>query len=1143
MDPYDIIYDALLTSMGITEDAEPDMADPDSWAKHDKARHGGHFDPETQTCKLREDMGLPTAKNNVKQDEQTDFSEMQIDDMLGESPDKSEEEKDLEDKRDNITAEGKEVEVDIDKDEVQEPEIETEEDRELKAYAETAKSYLLGTEVECRLTEDFDDVGMSDSGDIRLSVKDIARMTYEMNGRDVSLKTFADTFQTLIKQGDTKMEDVDRIATEYIKGVKEHPEMFVPQLDPAKMSHMRYLFTGKGELYDPENLQHIGVENDIPRQVYNLYKDALGEEKFARMRELLSNWKGLTKEEKSELQGLEAEANSTDTMQQALAENAEKVNEERIGKVKELIQYFEDNDDYTDAEKAVILNGAMRYGISERRVNGGLEVRLVSLSDNNEAKVPVIGGEMTAKIVERLRNGEPYKKAIVGAVQEMRTLSAEKRGVPPGFEGWKVYKKDPSQEAAVELNQAVAGTGWCTGGAVSTAQMHRSGGDFHVYFRNGEPLIAIRTTDGRMAEPPRGAHDGQFCTEEEEDIADEYIRGNNGIVAGDAYLKDRDDIKKVQSGKMTWQDAWRMPAERRYENGEYGGDTKAWPKPMLDAIEKIKAENEEERKASGWFTDDELESMPDRSNVVAIIAEDKNDHVSIEGDMPNLQEVIGGAGADIGEGASVPALTSIDGDANIREGASVPNLKTVAGKPYNGQSVRMLKTPSGKVVGTYDRATNKVTLYKGSTVDTLVHELGGHATMQFAQQCAKAGNNTLINKINESIDNAPENVWESVRSRYQKAKNESEKDYNERLRDEVWAAVVEGKSKEVEDARKTAKGERWYRRAWNTIKACFAGVLGRMGVKVPWGSDNVNGMNPSKFKEFIVNAVKEGRNLGSIKPGKDSGLRQMAIKQDEYEQWNKILDEFEKGHVSPHTRLTVLKETPIVLQRVGANNLPIHISGGVLQKIVGEIETKTGDRHGVPISELRGLQIELDNPIAVFDSATQPDSLVVLTRMVDAQNNERAVVALRLDREASGNHTVNDIASIYGKSKNSVINWAKTSLLRYVNKRARRESARWLQLPGDSTLRARKVMTEEDFQGDELGRIVPNNAEDVKSPRSSVVQMAIGQDSAEHRMVEFRELMAKKFPDKDATAIISELGKIGSAEEQEAYLRRILKGG
>ena len=63
-----------------------------------------------------------------------------------------------------------------------------------------------------------------------------------------------------------------------------------------------------------------------------------------------------------------------------------------------------------------------------------------------------------------------------------------------------------------------------------------------------------------------------------------------------------------------------------------------------------------------------------------------------------------------------------------------------------------------------------------------------------------------------------------------------------------------------------------------------------------------------------------------------------------------------------------------------------------------------------------------------------------------------------------------------------------------------------------------------------------------RKPLSSIVKMAMGQDSADHRMVEFRELMAKKFPDKDATAIISELGKMDSAEEQEAYIRSLFDG-
>ena len=60
---YTMYLGAILQSMGLGMDAGIDPSDPDFWMKHDRARHGGHFDPETQTCSLREQMGLPTAKN------------------------------------------------------------------------------------------------------------------------------------------------------------------------------------------------------------------------------------------------------------------------------------------------------------------------------------------------------------------------------------------------------------------------------------------------------------------------------------------------------------------------------------------------------------------------------------------------------------------------------------------------------------------------------------------------------------------------------------------------------------------------------------------------------------------------------------------------------------------------------------------------------------------------------------------------------------------------------------------------------------------------------------------------------------------------------------------------------------------------
>ena len=78
---YKMYLGAILQSMGLGMDAGIDPSDPDFWMKHDRARHGGHFDPETQTCSLREQMGLPTAKNKGEREAQAERKDEE--DMLG----------------------------------------------------------------------------------------------------------------------------------------------------------------------------------------------------------------------------------------------------------------------------------------------------------------------------------------------------------------------------------------------------------------------------------------------------------------------------------------------------------------------------------------------------------------------------------------------------------------------------------------------------------------------------------------------------------------------------------------------------------------------------------------------------------------------------------------------------------------------------------------------------------------------------------------------------------------------------------------------------------------------------------------------------------------------------------------------------
>ena len=81
----EILASAIEMAFVIGQDGGLNPNDPDFWMKHDRARHGGHFDPETQTCSLREQMGLPTAKNKGEREAQAERKDEE--DMLGgESP-------------------------------------------------------------------------------------------------------------------------------------------------------------------------------------------------------------------------------------------------------------------------------------------------------------------------------------------------------------------------------------------------------------------------------------------------------------------------------------------------------------------------------------------------------------------------------------------------------------------------------------------------------------------------------------------------------------------------------------------------------------------------------------------------------------------------------------------------------------------------------------------------------------------------------------------------------------------------------------------------------------------------------------------------------------------------------------------------
>jgi hypothetical protein len=139
----------------------------------------------------------------------------------------------------------------------------------------------------------------------------------------------------------------------------------------------------------------------------------------------------------------------------------------------------------------------------------------------------------------------------------------EKAAQSSGKEGWVVYKKSDNHEDHVALRDGCAGREWCTAGAVSTAAQQLRQGDFHIFYSKGQPVVALRTVNGRLDEAPRGSLSGQALTPYEREVAERRLRGipepraevkkvapAPTVTGGEAFLSDQKFLGDIQSGAI-----------------------------------------------------------------------------------------------------------------------------------------------------------------------------------------------------------------------------------------------------------------------------------------------------------------------------------------------------------------------------------------------------------------------------------------------------------------------------------------------------------------------------------------------------------------------------------------------------------------
>ena len=133
-----------------------------------------------------------------------------------------------------------------------------------------------------------------------------------------------------------------------------------------------------------------------------------------------------------------------------------------------------------------------------------------------------------------------------------------------------------------------------------------------------------------------------------------------------------------------------------------------------------------------------------------------------------------------------------------------------------------------------------------------------------------------------------------------------------------------------------------------------------------------------------------------------------------------------------------------VLLSAGLPDLPIEMAASRLE------DKSMQENHPFDLSEVRDLPNAIQNPMAVFRSATHIGSFVVMTEIEHAGKN--FVAAIEANRR-KGKIEVNSVRSVYPKTNRQVANWINEELLEYADKK---RMAEWLSKQRSNSADVRK---------------------------------------------------------------------------------------
>ena len=218
-------------------------------------------------------------------------------------------------------------------------------------------------------------------------------------------------------------------------------------------------------------------------------------------------------------------------------------------------------------------------------------------------------------------------------------------------------------------------------------------------------------------------------------------------------------------------------------------------------------------------------------------------------------------------------------------------------------------------------------------------------------------------------------------------------------------------------------------------------------------------------QDNMQNIMQETAHDG-INPSSDTLLGninddiRLSLNESANSDFAKAVDEVAQGH--PLSQYVKVGTTPEVLKMLGLPDVRVTISGEVLHKVMQ-------GKHNVTATTLKQLPSQINNPVAVMRSETQPNSYVVLTELIEQVDgkNKPVIAALHLKQTKQGLELIN-IASVYGRSNSQIQRGLENDVL-YWNKQKGSQFviAFGLQLPSHmqsvTNLSVSNIKTEADL--------------------------------------------------------------------------------